>query len=112
MDKHIHVINEEKISKIDLINDEKVNDISSLFKMFSDSTRVKIILVLANCELNVCEIAHLLDMTHSAISHQLATLKMTNLVKSRKSGKEVYYSLADEHISSIIAIGKQHVMEE
>ena len=56
--------------------------------------------------------SHLLNMTHSAISHQLATLKMTNLVKSRKEGKTVYYSLADEHISSIIAIGKEHVMEK
>jgi len=83
-----------------------------LFKMFADSTRLKIMNVLLYKELNVCEIASLLNMTHSAISHQLATLKMVNLVTSRKSGKEVYYSLADNHISSIIAVGKEHVMEE
>jgi ArsR family transcriptional regulator len=84
---------------------------ATLFKMFADPTRLKIMNVLLNNELNVCEIAYLLNMTHSAISHQLATLKLSNLVKSTKKGKEVYYSLADEHISSILAIGKEHVEE-
>ena len=112
MEKHVHVIDKEKIEKLTLIDSEVIEEMAVLFKMFGDSTRLKIMQSLINTELNVCEIAHLLNMSHSAISHQLATLKMVNLVKSRKSGKEVYYSLADEHISSIIAIGKQHVMEE
>ena len=111
MDKHIHVIDNEKVNKIDLIESETIYEMSTLFKMFSDPTRLKIMNVLLNNELNVCEIAYLLNMTHSAISHQLATLKLSNLVKSQKKGKEVYYSLADEHISSIIAIGKEHVEE-
>ena len=111
MDKHIHVIDNEKVNKIDLIESKTIYEMSTLFKMFSDPTRLKIMNVLLNNELNVCEIAYLLNMTHSAISHQLATLKLSNLVKSQKKGKEVYYSLADEHISSIIAIGKEHVEE-
>ena len=111
MDKHIHVIDNEKVNKIDLIESETIYEMSTLIKMISDPTRLKIMNVLLNNELNVCEIAYLLNMTHSAISHQLATLKLSNLVKSQKKGKEVYYSLADEHISSIIAIGKEHVEE-
>ena len=111
MEKHIHNINQEKIKNIEEIDIDVTEQMSVLFKMFADSTRLKIMQVLLNNELNVCEIAYLLNMTHSAISHQLATLKMTNLVKSRKNGKEVYYSLSDEHVSSIIAIGKEHIME-
>lgn len=111
MEKHIHNINQEKVKNIEEIDIDVTEQMSVLFKMFADSTRLKIMQVLLNNELNVCEIAYLLNMTHSAISHQLATLKMTNLVKSRKNGKEVYYSLSDEHVSSIIAIGKEHIME-
>ena len=111
MKKHIHNINQEKVKNIEEIDIDVTEQMSVLFKMFADSTRLKIMQVLLNNELNVCEIAYLLNMTHSAISHQLATLKMTNLVKSRKNGKEVYYSLSDEHVSSIIAIGKEHIME-
>ena len=112
MEKHVHIINKEKLDGLNLIDNETIEEMAVLFKMFADSTRLKIMQSLLDNELNVCEIAHLLNMTHSAISHQLATLKMTNLVKSRKEGKTVYYSLADEHISSIIAIGKEHVMEK
>lgn len=112
MEKHIHVIDKEKVEKVKMIDIKVIEEMSVLFKMFADSTRLKIMQSLLDNELNVCEIAHLLNMTHSAISHQLSTLKMTNLVKSRKEGKTVYYSLADEHISSIIAIGKEHVMEK
>ena len=112
MEKHVHIIDSDKVNKINLLDNETIQDMAVLFKMFADATRIKILQALINTELNVCEIAYLLNMTHSAISHQLATLKMVNLVKSRKNGKEVYYSLADEHISSIIAIGKEHVMED
>ena len=112
MEKHVHSIDNEKVKDIDILQVDTIYEMATLFKMFADPTRLKIMNVLLNNELNVCEIAYLLNMTHSAISHQLATLKMVNLVKSRKSGKEVYYSLADEHISSIIAIGKDHVLED
>lgn len=112
MEKHVHVIDKDKLKDIPNIESNVIDEMAVLFKMFADSTRLKIMNVLLYKELNVCEIASLLNMTHSAISHQLATLKMVNLVTSRKSGKEVYYSLADNHISSIIAVGKEHVMEE
>ena len=112
MEKHIHIIDNEKIKDIPQIETNVIEEMAVLFKMFADSTRLKILNLLLYKELNVCEIASLLNMTHSAISHQLANLKIVNLVKSRKNGKEVYYSLADNHISSIIAIGKEHVLEE
>lgn len=111
MSKHIHVINNEKIEKIKNIDSSLVEKMSTVFKMFADPTRLKIMLVLFNFELNVCEIAYLLNMTHSAISHQLSTLKMTNLLKARKDGKEVYYSLKDDHITSLIGVMKEHVLE-
>lgn len=112
MEKHIHIIDKEKVEKVNVIENEAILDMALLFKMFADATRLKILQALNNAELNVCEIAFLLNMTHSAISHQLATLKMANLVKARKSGKEVYYSLADEHVKMIIEMGKEHIMED
>ena len=111
MEKHVHNINDAKLNEIHMIEEETVYDMSLLFKMFSDPTRVKILYVLHEKELNVCEISHLLNMTHSAISHQLATLKMANLVKGKKIGKEVYYSLIDKHVDDILSIGKEHVLE-
>lgn len=112
MEKHIHNIDKEKIKDIEDVELETIEQMAVLFKMFADSTRLKIMHVLLNKELNVCEIAYLLNMTHSAISHQLATLKMTNLVKSRKSGKEVYYSLADNHVCILISSMKEHILED
>ena len=111
MEKHTHIINVKKIEGIELLDNETIYDMSLLFKMFSDPTRIKILYALHEKSLNVCEISHLLNMTHSAISHQLATLKMANLVKGSKAGKEVYYSLIDEHVASILSIGKEHVLE-
>ena len=111
MEKHIHIINNDKIKDLELLEDDTIYDMSLLFKMFADPTRIKILYALAESSLNVCEISYVLKMTHSAISHQLATLKMANLVKGTKVGKEVYYSLIDEHVSSILSIGKEHVLE-
>lgn len=111
MEKHIHIINDEKLKEVDLLDNETIYDMSLLFKMFADSTRIKIMYALHEKSLNVCEISYLLKMTHSAISHQLATLKMANLVKCKKVGKEVYYSLIDDHVASILSIGKEHVLE-
>lgn len=111
MEKHIHNINGEKIKEIEVLDSQTIYDMALLYKMFADPTRIKILSVLRDKSLNVCEISYLLNMTHSAISHQLATLKMANLVKGIKVGKEVYYSLIDEHVSLILSIGKEHVME-
>ncbi|MCI5745736.1 MAG: metalloregulator ArsR/SmtB family transcription factor [Erysipelotrichaceae bacterium] len=112
MEKHIHNINKEKVEMIKEVESDVIEQMAILFKMFADATRLKIMQVLQNNELNVCEIAYLLNMTHSAISHQLATLKMMNLLKSKKVGKEVFYSLKDEHISLLLSIGKEHILED
>ena len=111
MEKHIHIIDSHKLEQINMLKDEVIVKMSILYKMFSDPTRLKILNCLLNKELNVCEISHLVNMSHSAVSHQLSTLKFSNLVKARKEGKLVYYSLSDEHISSIIALGIEHVEE-
>ena len=86
-------------------------DVAELFKVFGDSTRIKILYVLFESEMCVCDIADLLGMTQSAISHQLWVLKQAGLVKYRRDGKTVYYSLADDHIVTIFNQGLEHVQE-
>lgn len=86
-------------------------DLSELFKVFGDSTRIRILFVLFECEVCVCDLAEALNMTQSAISHQLKILKQSKLVKSRRDGKQVFYSLADEHVRTIIAQGVDHITE-
>ncbi|WP_069997156.1 ArsR/SmtB family transcription factor [Cellulosilyticum sp. I15G10I2] len=85
--------------------------LSELFKLFADPTRIKLLNALYISEMCVCDIAACLNMTHSAISHQLRLLKMYNLVKSRKEGKVVYYSLADSHVTDILSKGLEHINE-
>jgi DNA-binding transcriptional ArsR family regulator len=92
-------------------NEEMLLDLADLFKMFGDSTRVKIISALLNTEMCVCDIAALLGMSKSAISHQLRSLRQTKLVKFRRDGKTVYYSLDDDHVKTIFAQGLLHVGE-
>ena len=105
------IIDKNKINNIEPLDDDLTCQLAVLFKMFGDSTRLKIMQVLHHDELNVFEISELVNMSQSAVSHQLATLKLINLVKSRKSGKEVFYSLADEHVKILIATGKEHILE-
>lgn len=87
-------------------------DLAELFKVFGDSTRIRILFVLFETEVCVCDLAEALNMTQSAISHQLRILKQSKLVKSRRDGKSIFYSLADEHVKAIIAQGMEHVEEE
>lgn len=87
-------------------------DLAELFKVFGDSTRIRILFVLFESEVCVCDLASVLNMTQSAISHQLRILKNSKLVKSRREGKSVFYSLADDHVRAIIAQGCEHVGEE
>ena len=94
-----------------LHDDETTRELSDTFKILSDPTRLKIVLALAAEELCVCDIAALLKMTDSAISHQLRLLKNLRLVKYRRDGKMAYYSLDDKHIESLIGIAKRHVSE-
>ena len=91
--------------------DEKLYDLAELFKVFGDSTRIKILYALFEAELCVCDIAQLLGLTQSAVSHQLRVLKAGRLVKPRKDGKTVFYSLADDHVRTLIAQGMEHVEE-
>jgi len=91
--------------------EEKLYDLAELFKVFGDTTRVKIISALFEAEMCVCDIAELLHMTQSAISHQLRVLRQARLVKHRKEGKVVFYSLDDEHIKTIFNQGLEHILE-
>lgn len=95
----------------DMPEEEKLYDLAELFKIFGDSTRIKILYVLFEQEMCVCDIAELLHMTQSAISHQLRVLKQSRLVKFRREGKTVYYSLADSHVRTIINQGMEHIEE-
>lgn len=106
-------IHGETISKVEtLMPDEEIlYDLAELFKVFGDTTRVKILCALFESEMCVCDIAVLLNMTQSAISHQLRVLKAAKLVKNRKAGKVVYYSLADEHVKHIFDQGLAHITE-
>ena len=91
--------------------EEKLYDLAELFKIFGDSTRIKILYALFEAELCVCDIAQLLKVSQTAVSHQLRVLKTNKLVKSRKDGKNVFYSLADDHVYSIINQGMDHINE-
>ena len=86
-------------------------DLAELYKVFGDSTRIKILYVLFEAEMCVCDIAQLLGMTQSAISHQLRVLKANKLVKFRRDGKTVYYALDDDHVRSILSMGMDHIEE-
>ena len=94
-----------------LPDDDDLYDLAELFKVFGDSTRIKILYVLFEAEMCVCDIAQLLIMNQSAISHQLRILKQNRLVKSRRDGKAVFYSLADSHVRTIINQGMEHIEE-
>lgn len=100
----------EKVSG-DLPKEEIVSDLAELFKIFGDRTRLKILFVLLKEEMCVCDIAHILGMQQSAISHQLRVLKQSRLVKFRKEGKTVFYSLADAHVKTVLSQGVEHITE-
>lgn len=107
------VIHEDVVNKVRVLLPD-TNDFSALanlYKMFADSTRVKILWALSCEEMCVCDLAVLLGMTKSAISHQLKSLRLTNLVKFRKEAQVVYYSLADDHVSGIFEKGFEHIRE-
>ena len=97
--------------KADMPADEVLQDLGDLFKIFGDTTRIKIMYALHEDEMCVCAIAELLNMTQSAISHQLKVLKAANLVASRREGKTIYYRLSDDHVKTIIAQGYDHLTE-
>lgn len=107
------IIHENVIARVKqkMPQEEKLYDLAELFKVFGDTTRVKIISALFEAEMCVCDIAELLNMTPSSISHQLRVLRQARLVKHRKEGKVVFYSLDDEHIKGIFNQGLEHILE-
>lgn len=92
-------------------NEEKLYDLADFFKVFADSTRIKILYVLLCSEMCVCDLAQILNMSQSAISHQLRTLKQMDLVRNRREGKTIFYSLSDGHIKTILSQGLDHIEE-
>lgn len=92
-------------------DEEMLYDLAELYKVFGDSTRIKILYALFEAELCVCDIASVLAMSQSAISHQLRVLKQAKLVKFRREGKTIFYSLSDEHVRTIIGMGMEHLCE-
>lgn len=107
---HVHKEIVDKVERT-MPEDEILYDLAELFKIFGDSTRIKILYVLFESEMCVCDIAKLLGMTQSAISHQLRALKQSKLVKYRREGKTVFYSLADGHVRTILGQGMEHIAE-
>ena len=107
------IIHEDKVREIreSIPADETLYDLAEFFKVFGDSTRIKIICALFKSEMCVCDIATLLGMSQSAISHQLRILKQSGLVKYRREGKTIFYSLSDTHVSTIINQGMEHIQE-
>lgn len=106
-------VHQDVVNKVkqDMPQDETLYDLAEVFKVFGDSTRIKILYALFEAELCVCDIAQLLSVSQTAVSHQLRVLKNNKLVKFRKEGKNVFYSLADDHVRRIIDQGIEHVEE-
>ena len=107
------VIHDEIVDKVEksMPEENELYDLADLFKVFGDSTRIRILSALSKAEMCVCDIAYLLNMSQSAISHQLRVLKQARLVKNRSDGKIVYYSLDDNHIVGILDQGLDHIRE-
>lgn len=106
-------VHEDTVKKLNesMPPEETLYDLAELFKVFGDSTRIKILYALFECELCVCDIAHLLGVTQTAVSHQLRVLKSNKLVKFRREGKIIFYSLSDDHVRLIINQGIEHIEE-
>lgn len=107
---HVHKDLLEKSARL-MPDDDALFDLAEVFKVFGDSTRIRIMYSLQDTEMCVCDIAELLNVTQPAISHQLRLLKTHRLVKSRREGKSIFYSLDDEHVTSILIQGLQHINE-
>ena len=108
-----NVIHEDAVKEVvkAMPDEDLLYDVAELFKIFGDSTRIRILSALSVNELCVCDICAVLNMTKSAVSHQLRILRQTKLVKNRRNGKEMYYSLDDDHVSSIMALALNHIKE-
>lgn len=101
----LKIVNETMPDELEL------DSLAELFKVFGDPTRIRILFILFETDVCVCDLAKALNMTQSAVSHQLRILKQSRLVKNRRDGKSVFYSLADDHVRTIIAQGREHILE-
>ena len=108
---HAHEETVKSVRKL-MPSDEDLYDLAELYKIFGDSTRIKILYILLENEMCVCDISTLIGVSQSAVSHQLRQLKQANLIKPRRDGKTVFYSLADEHVRTIISNGMEHISEK
>lgn len=108
-----HEVHEERLAQVtaNMPDEEEMYDLAELFKVFGDSTRIRILFALFEAEICVCDLAAALNMTQSAVSHQLRILKQSKLVKGRREGKSIFYSLADGHVRTIIDQGRVHIEE-
>ena len=106
-------IHEELLKIVDetMPEETELDSLAELFKVFGDPTRIRILFVLFETEVCVCDLARALNMTQSAVSHQLRILKQSRLVKNRREGKSMFYSLADDHVRTMIAQGREHILE-
>ena len=106
-------IHEELLKIVDetMPDETELDSLAELFKVFGDPTRIRILFVLFETEVCVCDLARALNMTQSAVSHQLRILKQSRLVKNRRVGKSMFYSLADDHVRTMIAQGREHILE-
>lgn len=107
------LVHDELIKKASMLmpNEMKLMELAELFNVFGDTTRIRILYVLTVSEVCVGDLAEVLNMTQSAISHQLKLLKQNHLVRARRAGKSIFYSLADDHVRSILALGREHIEE-
>lgn len=107
-------VHEDKVTQVQaaLPDEDTLARLADLFKVFGDGTRIRILYVLFEAEVCVCDLAKLLGMTQSAVSHQLRILKQAHLVKSRRDGKTIFYSLADEHVRTLLWQGAEHINED
>ena len=105
-------IHEELLKIVDetMPDETELDSLAELFKVFGDPTRIRILFVLFETEVCVCDLARALNMTQSAVSHQLRILKQSRLVKNRREGKSMFYSLADDHVRTMIAQGREHIL--
>ncbi len=107
---HVHDYLCEQVT-VDMPDENELYDVAELFKIFGDSTRIRILSALAQAEMCVCDIGAVLNMTKSAVSHQLRILRQAKLVKNKRNGKEIFYSLDDDHVLSIINLALEHIKE-
>ncbi len=107
-------VHEDVVERVrrELPEEERLLRLAELFKVFGDGTRIRILYVLLEAEVCVCDLARLLGMTQSAVSHQLRILKQAQLIKARRDGKTVFYSLADDHVATLLRQGMEHVCED